>query len=104
VWRGQLFAGAMGNKYVLLLAVIVVVAPFNEEFIFRGIFLAGRRRRAAAVVFAAAAWALAHWQYDWPALAELFAVGLYLGAARYRFRSLWLCVLLHAGNNLIAMM
>ena len=43
-----------------------------------------------------------HAQYDWYGIVGVAAIGLYLGVVRYRTRSLFLTMLLHAVANMVA--
>ncbi len=73
-----------------------------EETLFRG-FVLGRLRRVTgpllAVVVSAAAFGVVH--YDWIHGGAAFVLGLYLGTLALLSRSIWPCVLAHAGNNLM---
>jgi len=90
----------------LFVLMIVVAAPVFEEFLFRGFLLEGLRHSrvgaAGAVLLTSAAWAAIHTQYDWHGILVIFLGGLVLGGARVRTGSVWLCVVLHAVNNLVA--
>lgn len=85
---------------------VVVMAPLFEEVFFRGFLFAGLERSRlggiGAIVVTALAWAAIHLQYDLYGIATIFALGLLLGAARLKARSLPLTIGLHAAINLIA--
>lgn len=85
---------------------IIVAAPLSEEFLFRGFLLAGLRHTRlgawGAIALAALLWAGLHTQYDFMGFASVLFSGLFLGYARIRTGSLWLCIVLHGMNNLIA--
>jgi membrane protease YdiL (CAAX protease family) len=85
---------------------VVVLAPLLEEVVFRGFLLIGLRRSRlgawGAVVLTALLWAVIHTQYGWYEIAILFAVGLVLGYARLRHKSLLLPIAMHAFQNLVA--
>lgn len=97
---------AAGGRNPWLHFAVVVGAPVNEEFLFRGLLftgLAGTRLGPWwAAVVSSAVWTVIHLQYDWFDLTSLFLLGLILAAAWWRTRSLWLCVLLHGLVNLTA--
>lgn len=85
---------------------VVVMAPLFEEVFFRGFVFAGLERSrlggGGAIVVTALAWAAVHLQYDLYGIASIFVIGLLLGAARLRTRSVLLTIGLHATINLIA--
>lgn len=95
---------------ILMMVVAVTLAPAVEELMFRGVLLSAllRRLRAGwAVGVCAAAFALVHlpdFAYHWyplPGLALLGAVAAWL---RLRSGSIRPALLLHAGNNLCAVL
>lgn len=90
----------------LLWIALVIGAPFGEEFMFRGFLFTGlsesRVGPYGAMAITSAIWAVIHMQYDFYGIATLFVGGIFLGWARWKTGSLWLCVLLHALMNLIA--
>jgi membrane protease YdiL (CAAX protease family) len=83
--------------------VVTLFAPFWEETIFRGFLLPSLCRYLpahCAVAAAAAAFALAHFSAE--RLLPLAALGLVLGAAFVRTRSLGVAMLIHAAWNAYA--
>lgn len=91
---------------VLLLLAFAVAAPMSEEalargFLFRG-WSASFLRVPGAIVLSSLVWTVVHLQYDMYFLAEVFSIGLWFGYMRYRSSSLWLTIVLHALNNLTA--
>jgi membrane protease YdiL (CAAX protease family) len=87
----------------LLLVAVLVLAPVFEELLYRErLLLALRPRlgRVAAVALSSALFALPHLE-AWPLLAT-FLVGLALGALMLASGTVALCVGLHAGLNLAA--
>ncbi len=79
---------------------VAVIPALTEEIAFRGAVLAGLRgvfsdRSAIAV----SAMMFAIWHMAVPSLLHLTLLGLVLGAVRVRSRSLWPCILIHAGYN-----
>jgi len=82
------------------LIVAVFVAPFCEEVFFRGFVFAGLRRGMPlvwAIVLSALIFAVAH--ADPGSFAVLFIIGLALAFLRWRTKSLWPGIFLHALNN-----
>jgi membrane protease YdiL (CAAX protease family) len=81
---------------------LVVVAPVTEELIFRGILLRGFLRRYGlpkAALFSSLLFGLAHmnpWQFAYTTV-----IGMLLALVWWRTRSLGLCILAHAVNNLL---
>lgn len=109
--QGRVLAGPPGWQALLAGTLLV---PLVEELAFRGVILAGllgRGRPAAiglsAVIFAAfhvPGWVLLGWSPQplallWAGL-NMTLFGLLLGFVFTRSRSIWPCLLLHAGNNL----
>jgi len=87
----------------LLWLAVVGVAPVFEELLYRErvlLALRGRVGAALAVVLSSACFALPHLE-AWSLLAT-FLVGVALGALMLATRSLALCIGLHAGLNLAA--
>ncbi|TGN82085.1 CPBP family intramembrane metalloprotease [Bradyrhizobium yuanmingense] len=91
---------------LLLLAAFAVAAPMSEEVLARGFLYRGWSasflRAPGAILLSSLVWTIVHLQYDMYFLAEVFAIGLWFGYMRYRSGSLWLTIVLHALNNLTA--
>ena len=85
---------------------IVIVAPVFEELFFRGFMFRGlsgsRLGNWGAVVVTSLVWAVIHFQYDAKLVGFIFALGLFLGAARIRQGSVLLTIVLHGAINLVA--
>lgn len=105
----SLLAGNVSTGMRLLLAVLVVcVAPFVEELVFRGVLLSGLASRmpigwamlASAVVFGCVH--LPDFKFAWYPVPALVILGLVSAWLRVRTRSLWPSITLHATNNFIA--
>jgi membrane protease YdiL (CAAX protease family) len=105
----SLLAGNVSIGMRLLLALLVVcVAPFVEELVFRGALLSGLASRmpigwamlASAVVFGCVH--LPDFKFAWYPVPALVILGLASAWLRVRTRSLWPSITLHATNNLIA--
>ena len=83
----------------------IVAAPLVEEFVYRGLLtpalLAGYGRRGAVLAGGLLFWVL-HLVYDKPWwMVHYFAAGAILTWAFLRRGRLWICVVLHAGGNLL---
>jgi len=83
-----------------LLLLAIFVAPFCEEVLFRGFLFTGLLPSMSlpwAAILSAFIFAAAH--NDLPSFPVLFCIGLLLALLRWRTRSLWPGILLHALNN-----
>jgi len=91
---------------LMLLFAFSVAAPMSEEVLARGFLYRGWSasflRVPGAIVLSSLVWTVVHLQYDLYFLAEVFTIGLWFGYMRYRANSLWLTIVLHALNNLTA--
>lgn len=93
---------------IALAVLVVCVAPFIEELVFRGVLLSGfasRMRIGWAIVASALVFGCAHlpdFGFRWYPVPALVLLGLALAWLRVRSRSLWPSITLHATNNLIA--
>lgn len=91
---------------VALVFAFSVAAPVSEEVLARGFLYRGWSesflRVPGAIILSSLVWTLVHLQYDAYFLAEVFSIGLWFGYMRYRGQSLWLTIVLHALNNLTA--
>lgn len=105
----SVLAGNVSIGMRLLLALLVVcVAPFVEELVFRGVLLSGLASRmpigwamlASAVVFGCVH--LPDFKFAWYPVPALIILGLASAWLRVRTRSLWPSITLHATNNFIA--
>jgi membrane protease YdiL (CAAX protease family) len=89
---------------VMIAVFAIGVAPFVEEFFFRGLFQHSLERRLGTrrgIVSAAALFALVHllpWIFPLH-----FVLGMAFGFAVYATRSIWSGVVLHVANNTAAM-
>ena len=86
----------------------VIFAPLFEEVFFRGFLFEGFRYSkmgvAGAVLVTSLVWAGFHMQYNLFQIASIFVLGIVLGVVRYRTGSLWPPIIMHALNNLIAVL
>lgn len=91
---------------LMLLFAFSVAAPMSEEVLARGFLFRGWSasflRVPGAIILSSLVWTVVHLQYDQYFLAEVFSIGLWFGYMRYRSSSLWLTIVLHALNNLTA--
>jgi membrane protease YdiL (CAAX protease family) len=99
-------SGRDGGAALLLLFAFSFAAPMSEELIARGFLYRGWSESflgvPGAILLSSLVWTVVHVQYDLYFLAEVFSIGLWFGYMRYRAASLWLTIVLHALNNLTA--
>lgn len=94
-------AEQMNDGYGLL--AVAVMAPFFEEFIFRGVMLDGLLKRKstwAAILISAALFGLVHlnpWQF-----VAAMVIGTFAGWVYSRTRNLLYCIIIHFANNFSA--
>ena len=103
--RQQLVEPASLPQAIAALFAFVVVAPLTEELLFRGVLLPGLEPRygpGVALVLSSLLFAVIH--FDWSACAYGLVAGLLLGALRIRSGSLWPCLALHAGVNVVPLL
>ena len=85
---------------------LLIAAPAFEEVFFRGFVITGlaasRLGASGAILLASLAWASIHTQYDAYGIATVFALGILLGAARVKTRSIATPIAMHMAANLIA--
>ncbi len=85
---------------------LIAVAPIGEELLFRGFLFRGfihvPRDRLPGIVVIALLWSVAHIQYNWIGMGEVFVIGLVLGYVRLRTGSTLLVIALHVLGNLNA--
>ncbi|MFS4418817.1 lysostaphin resistance A-like protein [Maribacter sp. 2307ULW6-5] len=94
-------SGAFDDVYDFV--TVLFVAPFFEEFVFRGIVLDGllkKQKMWVAIVFTSLLFSAMHLK---PFLGpSLFAFSLFIGWIYYRTANLWLVIWLHLLNNLVS--
>lgn len=100
-------AGAAAGALGLVLSILAgaLLTPLGEEFAFRGVLtsvLLAKLPAWVAIVLGAAVFALAHGIN--PVLPTAFVVGLVSGVMFHRTGSIWPSVMVHAGNNLVALL
>ena len=98
-------ARADGALWLLVLA-FCAAAPITEELFARGFLYRGLSESflgvPGAILVSSIVWTGLHLQYDWFFFGEVFCIGLWFGYIRYRSQSTWLTIVLHALNNLAA--
>ena len=90
----------------LLVLAFCAAAPITEELFARGFLYRGLSESflgvPGAILASSIVWTSLHLQYDWFFFGEVFCIGLWFGYMRYRSGSTWLTIVLHALNNLAA--
>jgi uncharacterized protein len=90
----------------LLVLAFCAAAPITEELFARGFLYRGLSESflgvPGAILVSSIVWTSLHLQYDWFFFGEVFSIGLWFGYIRYRSQSTWLTIVLHALNNLAA--
>ena len=90
----------------LLWIAVGVAAPFFEEFLFRGFLLENLRHSwlgvAGAIILTSASWAIIHMQYGWFEIISIFFIGVLLGIAKIKTKSLYVPIAMHMLMNLAA--
>lgn len=91
---------------ITLVFVVGLLAPFFEEWLFRGFLLRsfdGRRvRQIVGALLSAVLFAVIHLQYEWYDMLGIVGVGLLLAGARLQSGSLWTPIVMHVVNNLLS--
>jgi len=91
----------------LLVLSFVVLAPLEEEILFRGFVYRGLAPALGpplTIVLTSAVWAVVHVQYPWFYVGEIFLLGLTFGWLRWLSGSLVTSILLHIANNGLAIL
>ena len=90
----------------LLWIALIVLAPISEEIFFRGFLLKGFQstflKPAGAIFLTSFLWAIIHTQYDYYDITAIFFIGIILGAARIKSKSILTTIYLHGFMNLVA--
>jgi len=105
-WFNELFAMVFENKFGFwgTFIKVVIIAPFVEESIFRGIIMHGFMRNYPAFIaifISALFFALFHlnpWQFS-----ATFLLGLLLGTIMVITRNIFACMAVHSINNLLVL-
>ncbi|MCK1653417.1 CPBP family intramembrane metalloprotease [Bradyrhizobium sp. 149] len=106
VMTDLLKSGREKGAALMLLFSFSFAAPMSEELIARGFLYRGWSetflRVPGAILLTTLLWTSVHLQYNLYFLVGVFSIGLWLGYMRYRSQSLWLTIILHALNNMTA--
>ena len=97
--------GGESLQVVLLdIAITAVLVPFMEEFAFRGVVLSALRKYGIgfSIVASALIFGMAH--MDFSTVVFAFVAGLVFGFLYAKTNNLWLPVIIHSLNNLIAVL
>jgi membrane protease YdiL (CAAX protease family) len=85
---------------------LIIATPLYEEIFFRGFMFKGlensRVGPIGAIVITSLAWSALHIQYDFVIITSIFAGGLLLGWARLKTNSIFVPIVMHALQNLLA--
>ena len=102
---GSILSQGESLEAILLeIAVTAVLVPFMEEFAFRGVILSALRKYGMgfSIVVSGVLFGLAH--LDASSVVFATIAGLVFGFLYAKTNNLWLTVLIHALNNLIAVL
>ncbi len=92
---------------VAIWIAVCVVAPFYEEIWIRGFMYKGFINSGLGIVgtfvVTSMFWAVQHIQYQLFGIAIIFAFGILLAYVRFRSKSIWPPVVMHAVNNIVAL-
>lgn len=94
-----------GFEYVAAFVLLVVIAPFFEELLFRGYLFGSARKKTGfwfSAVLTSLAFAALHGQVN--VAIDVFILSLFLCYLRERFDSIWAGVLVHSLKNGLAYM
>lgn len=98
-------AGEFGPVWIQVL-LIVIAAPLAEEICFRGLLFRGFRTRLPfwlSAILAAAVFGLLHYETGVSAIPLLIFLGVVFALVYEKTGSLWPAIILHAANNLFAL-
>lgn len=88
----------------LLWIAVIIAAPIFEELLFRGYLFEGIKQTAVgingAIVITSASWAIIHLQYESFEVITIFLIGIILGVAKVKSRSLYIPIAMHMLMNL----
>ncbi len=90
----------------LLWLAFIIMAPLYEEILFRGFMFKGIENSKlgpiGALLITSLAWSALHIQYDILIIGTVFTGGLLLGWARLKTNSIYIPIVMHALQNLLA--
>ncbi len=101
----ELVSEPQGGRAVITALLVSLVPAFCEELFFRGFVqsrLAAIWHPGSAILLTSVVFALVH--IDAQHIIAVLPIGLYLGWAAWRSGSVWMSMLLHALNNLAAVL
>ncbi|GAB4284582.1 MAG: hypothetical protein Kow0067_06640 [Coriobacteriia bacterium] len=100
----RVFGTQIGGLFLAFL-MLVVVGPFVEELVFRGVFLRGLESRIGAwPAIAVQALVFAAFHRSWWLLFPMTGLGVALGWLAHERESLWPAVALHAAYNAVSLL
>lgn len=89
-----------------VVGVVIIIAPFIEEIIFRGFLqrILERRLRdiTKAILLSALIFALIHFNPWWAI--QIYIIGIFMGFVAWKTNSVWVSFFLHAFNNGVAVL
>lgn len=97
------FENLVGIEMILTFLLLVIITPFAEELLFRGLIFTGFRNKLpfwAAAVTVSALFAVAHWQAN--VALDVFVMSLISCYIREKSGSLWPSIFLHVFKNGLA--
>ncbi len=92
-------------ELMILILGSVIVAPLVEEWLFRGALQQAFERTIGVtkgVIYASLLWAIIHGIMNWAV--QIFVLGVIIGYVAWRMNSTLPTIILHAINNMIAVM
>ena len=90
---------------VMRVLAVSLLGPIAEELIFRGWLFGMLEKRVGVgltILLTAVGWALLHYSYSWLVILVIVVDGILLGLARWRTRSVYGPMAMHALYNLYA--
>jgi membrane protease YdiL (CAAX protease family) len=86
---------------IFIIGVVIIIAPFVEEIIFRGFFQRILEYRlkdvTRAVLYSALTFAIIHFNPWWAA--QIYIIAVFMGYVAWRTNSIWIPFIIHAINN-----
>ena len=102
-WRPWIAAPIAASAMRVL--AVGILGPIAEELIFRGWFFGVLLKRVGAIIAiftTAVGWAMLHYSYSWAVIGVIVVDGLLLGLTRWKTRSVFPPIVMHALYNLYA--
>ena len=90
---------------ILMIIYAVIIGPFIEEIVFRGVVLPVLTRKfniAIGIIFSTLIWSLLHFQIN--VIIFTFIFGIILSYTYIKSKSIWPAYLTHVLKNLIAVL